>query len=167
MPQTIIIPDGHLYTVHLDLIAGGYDNRSYAGGFYGSYVTMNATAGYLVEKDGDDFVIKIRLTAFMLESEIDGRPKADFTEKSKDVTVPVQRFSKTSYSPKDNQHVARTDTLGLAGRATEPWQTGNNQYSPDGRHDVCTNNEVVKQWNLYTWEGKMEVRLWPLQVTTR
>lgn len=167
MPQTIIIPDGHLYSVNLDLTVGGQENRGYAGGFYGSYVTMNASAGYLMEKDGDDFVIKIRLTAFMIKSEIDGRPRGDFTEKNKDVTLLVQRFPKIIFNPKDNQHVLRSDTLGKIKLATEPWQTANNQYSPEGRRDVCTVNQVVKQWNLYTWEGKMEVRLWPLQVTTR
>lgn len=164
MPQTIIIPDGKLYEFNLDHTAGDSEN---AGGFFGSYVTMNATAAYSVVKDGDDFVIRLRMTAFMIESEIDGRPKGDFTTKTKDHTFEIMRFNKSAYNPKDNQHVVKADTLGTIARVTEPWQTANNQYSPEGRHDVCTENKVVKQWNLYTWEGKMEVRLWPLQVTTR
>ncbi len=164
MPQTIIVPDTFLYSVRLDHTAGDAEN---AGGFFGSYITMNATAAYSVVKDGDDFVIRIRFTAFMIESEIDGRPKGDFTTKTKDVTYEVQRFNKSAYNPKENQHVVKADTLGIIGRVTEPWQTENNQFSPAGRHDVCTVNQVVKQWNLYTGEGKMEVRLWPLVVTTR
>ena len=167
MPKsTVLVPDNRRIPVQLAW-APGHDQSFGISEGQGHYIKFGGSARYNLTFEGDLVVISLLVSAYLRECHQDGSPREDFTSCEKDVSIEMGRIAKTSFYGFENLTIGEFDTIGHIADLIEGAGTDKRQYSSAHRKEYCTVNQVVKQWDFYTFGGQIDVFLWPLNILVK